>query len=83
MRAIPFAGSANNSQNIAEQALINGRRNSFNELISKINDIDTERVRKTFSHYVYDRHPVVSAVGQHENMLDLNRITENLFWWRT
>lgn len=75
--------SVNNNQDIANEVLIHGNRIPFDELSRKIDDITAEKVRQVLSHYVYDRHPVVSAVGQHENLTDLNRITETLFWWRT
>lgn len=80
------SSSENNTEKcneIGQQILVHGRRVPYAEIEDRVNKITASQVREVLTNYVYDRHPVVSAVGQHENLLDLNRITENYFWWRT
>lgn len=82
----PFQTTESNSDkcnDIGQQVLVHGRRISFAEIEQKVNNITASQVRDVLSNYVYDRHPVISAVGQHENLYDLNRVTEKFFWWRT
>lgn len=77
------SGTVGSCYDIGRQVLRNGQRVSYSELVRQIDAISAERLSEVASHYIYDRHPVVSAIGQVENLLDLNRITDNFFWVRS
>lgn len=85
MSCYGFSISDNNAiaNEIGSQVLVHGRRIPFVELEEKINSITADKVRNVVSHYVYDRSPTISAVGQIENLLDLTRTELNFTWIRT
>ena len=44
--------------------------------------VDAQLVRDTCYKYIYDRCPVIAAVGPTENLPDYNRIRSGMYWLR-
>lgn len=69
-------------EDIGRQMLCYGRRIPQNELEARIDAVDAKLVKDTCYKYVYDKCPVVAAVGPTENLPDYNLIRTNLYWLR-
>ena len=44
--------------------------------------VDADLVRQTCYNFVYDKCPVVAAVGPTENLPDYNRMRAGMYWLR-
>merc|ERR1712200_133861 len=69
-------------EDIGRQMLCYGRRMPQHELEARIDAVDAQLVRDTMYKYVYDRCPVVAAIGPIENLPDYNIIRNQLYWLR-
>lgn len=52
------------------------------ELEARIDAVDAQLVKDTCYKYIYDRCPVVAAIGPIENLPDYNIIRSSLYWLR-
>jgi processing peptidase subunit beta len=69
-------------EDIGRQMLCYGRRMPQHELEARIEAVDAELVKDTCYKYLYDRCPVIAAVGPIENLPDYNRIRSGMYWIR-
>merc|ERR1711990_66332 len=69
-------------EDVGRQMLCYGRRIPQHELEARINSVDAQLVRDTCYKYIYDRCPVLAAVGPIENLPDYNRIRSGMYWLR-
>eukprot|EP00096_Caligus_rogercresseyi_P003989 TRINITY_DN180_c0_g1_i1.p1 TRINITY_DN180_c0_g1~~TRINITY_DN180_c0_g1_i1.p1 ORF type:complete len:477 (+),score=141.93 TRINITY_DN180_c0_g1_i1:737-2167(+) len=69
-------------EDIGRQMLAYGRRVPQDELEARIDAVDAKLVKDVCFKYIYDRCPVVAAVGPVENLLDYNKIRSGLYWLR-
>jgi len=69
-------------EDIGRQMLCYGRRMPQHELETRIDAVDAELVKDTCFKYIYDRCPVVAAVGPIENLPDYNIIRSYMYWAR-
>jgi len=69
-------------EDIGRQMLCYGRRMPQHELEARIDAVDAELVKETCYKYIYDRCPVVAAVGPIENLPDYNRVRSGMYWLR-
>lgn len=69
-------------EDVGRQMLCYGRRIPQHELEARINSVDAQLVRDTCYKYIYDRCPVIAAVGPTENLPDYNRIRSGMYWLR-
>ncbi|KAK6626623.1 hypothetical protein RUM44_009099 [Polyplax serrata] len=69
-------------EDIGRQMLCYGRRIPLPELEARINMITAEQVRNVMLKYVYDRCPVVAAVGPIETLPDYNETRSMMYWLR-
>merc|ERR1712099_75970 len=69
-------------EDIGRQMLCYGRRIPQHELEARIDAVDAQLVKDTCYKYIYDRCPVIAAVGPTENLPDYNRIRSNMYWLR-
>ncbi len=67
-------------EDIGRQMLCYGRRIPFDELEARIDSCDAELVKSTCYKYIYDKCPVVAAVGPIENLPNYNRIRSQMYW---
>ena len=51
-------------------------------LSSLFKAVDADLVRQTCYNFVYDKCPVVAAVGPTENLTDYNRMRAGMYWLR-
>merc|ERR1712088_268436 len=69
-------------EDVGRQMLCYGRRIPQHELEARIDAVDAEAVRATCFKYIYDRCPVVAAVGPVEQVPDYNIIRSHMYWLR-
>merc|ERR1711963_1293032 len=69
-------------EDIGRQMLCYGRRIPQHELEARIDAVNAQLVRDTCYKYIYDRCPVIAAVGPIENLPDYNRIRSGMYWLR-
>merc|ERR1719357_1987405 len=69
-------------EDVGRQMLCYGRRIPQHELEARIDAVDAEAVRAVLFKYVYDRCPVVAAVGPVEQVPDYNVIRNGMYWIR-
>jgi len=69
-------------EDIGRQMLCYGRRMPQHELEARIDAVTAELVKDTCYKYIYDRCPVVAAVGPIENLPDYNWIRSGMYWVR-
>ncbi|CAK9289956.1 unnamed protein product [Gordionus sp. m RMFG-2023] len=75
-------GSTPICEDVGRHMLCYGRRIPFHELEARINEVDADTLRQTCMDYIYDKCPVVAAIGPIENLLDYNRIRSGMYWLR-
>lgn len=75
-------GSTPVCEDIGRQLLCYGRRIPLPELDARIEAIDAKVVRDVCTHYIYDRCPVVAAIGPVEGLPDYTRIRSSMYWLR-
>ena len=51
-------------------------------ILSLFKAVDADLVRQTCYNFVYDKCPVVAAVGPTENLTDYNRMRAGMYWLR-
>ena len=64
------------------QLLCYGRRLPPHELTHRIESITVKEVRDVCFKYIYDKCPVVAAVGPVEQLPDYNRLRSSMYWLR-
>jgi len=69
-------------EDVGRQMLCYGRRIPQHELEARIDAVNAEAVRAVLFKYVYDRCPVVAAVGPVEQVPDYNVIRNGMYWIR-
>jgi len=69
-------------EDVGRQMLCYGRRIPQHELEARIDAVDAKQVRDTCYKYIYDRCPVVAAVGPTEAVPDYNVIRSGMYWLR-
>jgi len=69
-------------EDIGRQMLCYGRRMPQHELEARIDAVDAQLVKDTCYKYIYDRDPVVAAIGPIENLPDYNVLKSRLYWLR-
>merc|ERR1712080_573875 len=69
-------------EDIGRQMLSLGRRIPPHELEARIDAVNAELVRDVCLKYIYDKCPVVAAVGPVENCPDYTQIRSNMYWFR-
>jgi len=69
-------------EDVGRQMLCYGRRIPQHELEARIDAVNAEQVRATCYKYIYDRCPVVAAVGPTEAVPDYNLIRSGMYWLR-
>jgi len=70
-------------EDIGRQILSYGRRIPIPEIIDRISRVDAALVRKICTKYIYDKDPVIAAIGPIENLTDTNRIRAGMYWLRS
>lgn len=69
-------------EDVGRQMLCYGRRIPQHELEARIDAVDASLVRDVCYNYIYDKCPVVAAVGPVENLPDYNIIRSAMYWLR-
>lgn len=69
-------------EDIGRQMLCYGRRIPQAELEARIDAVDANLVKDVCYKYVYDKCPVIAAIGPIENLTDYNRIRSGMYWLR-
>jgi processing peptidase subunit beta len=69
-------------EDIGRQMLCYGRRLPLHELEARIDAVDAALVRDVCNKYIYDKCPVVAAVGPVENCPDYTEIRSRMYWYR-
>merc|ERR1712165_224752 len=69
-------------EDIGRQMLCYGRRIPLHELEARIDAVDASLVRDVCLKYIYDKCPVVAAVGPIENCPDYTEIRSHMYWFR-
>lgn len=75
-------GSTPVCEDIGRQMLAYGRRIPPAELAARIDAVDAKIVKEVCYKYIYDKCPVIAAVGPIENLPDYNEIKSYLYWFR-
>ncbi|PSN52564.1 Mitochondrial-processing peptidase subunit beta [Blattella germanica] len=69
-------------EDIGRQMLCYNRRIPLHELEARIENVTAKDLQDIATKYIYDRCPVVAAVGPVENVPDYNRIRSSMYWLR-
>jgi len=69
-------------EDIGRQMLCYGRRIPPHELEARIDAVDAALVRDVCFNYIYDKCPVVAAVGPIEGLPDYNEVRSQMYWLR-
>lgn len=69
-------------EDIGRQILCYGRRIPIHELDARIESVTAKNVRDVCNKFLYDRCPVVAAVGPTEGLPDYTRIRASMYWLR-
>ncbi|KAL7302269.1 mitochondrial-processing peptidase subunit beta [Trichogramma pretiosum] len=69
-------------EDIGRQMLCYGRRIPLHELEARIESVTAKTIHETGMKYIYDRCPVIAAVGPCENLTDYNVIRSAMWWAR-
>lgn len=69
-------------EDIGRQMLCYNRRIPVHELDARIEAVTAKNVRDVCDKYIYDRCPVVAAVGPTEGLPDYTRIRSGMYWLR-
>lgn len=83
LRTARRIGSTFNScQDMGCQVLYNGKRLSLTEIQEEIRKVDVNAIREVGDKYIYDKCPVVSAIGPTECLPDYSRLRAEMYWLR-
>lgn len=69
-------------EDIGRQMLCYNRRIPLHELDARIDAVSAQNIRDVCYKYIYDRCPVVAAVGPTEGLPDYTRIRGGMYWLR-
>jgi len=69
-------------EDVGRQMLCYGRRIPQSELEARIDAVDVNLVKEVAFKYIYDKCPVIAAVGPVENLTDYNRVRSQMYWVR-
>lgn len=69
-------------EDIGRQILCYGRRIPIHELDARIESVTAKNVRDVCNKFIYDRCPVVAAVGPTEGLPDYTRLRAGMYWLR-
>ncbi|XP_038208026.1 mitochondrial-processing peptidase subunit beta [Zerene cesonia] len=69
-------------EDIGRQILCYNRRIPIHELDARIEAVTVDNIKDVCYKYLYDRCPVVAAVGPTEALPDYNRIRSGMYWLR-
>lgn len=69
-------------EDIGRQILCYGRRIPIHELDARIEAVTARNVRDVCNKFIYDRCPVVAAVGPTEGLPDYTRLRAGMYWLR-
>ncbi|XP_015523395.1 mitochondrial-processing peptidase subunit beta [Neodiprion pinetum] len=69
-------------EDIGRQMLCYNRRIPLHELEKRIDSVTAKNIHDIGMKYIYDRCPVVAAVGPVENLPDYTRIRQSMYWLR-
>ncbi len=75
-------GSTPIAEDIGRQILNYGKRFSLPEMEAKIASVTAKQVREVCSKYIWDRCPVVAAVGPVENLPLYEELRSKMYWIR-
>lgn len=75
-------GSTNNANSIASDVIKFGRRIPIDEWADKINKVDSKKFRNVAEEYIWDRCPVVAALGPVENLPLYEEIRMKMSWFK-
>ncbi|XP_041348334.1 mitochondrial-processing peptidase subunit beta-like [Gigantopelta aegis] len=75
-------GSTPICEDIGRQMLCYGRRIPLPELEARIDAVNAKVLREVCTKYIYDKCPVVAAVGPTEQLPDYNRVRSSMYWLR-
>nr|XP_034839467.1 cytochrome b-c1 complex subunit 1, mitochondrial-like [Maniola hyperantus] len=67
---------------IGLQLLYKSNWKSLSELFNDINDLSHKEIKKLGHKYIYDKCPVLAAVGPTETLPDYNRLRAGMYWLR-
>lgn len=74
--------SKGNCEDIGRSIVATGRRTPVNELVTTIQNLDNQTVRDITDKYTNNKCPVLSAIGQHENLTDYINLRTRMYWAR-
>ncbi|XP_057338488.1 mitochondrial-processing peptidase subunit beta [Microplitis mediator] len=69
-------------EDVGRQMLCYNRRVPLHELEARIDSITAKTIQDVGMKYIYNRCPVVAAVGPVENLSDYNTMRANMYWLR-
>lgn len=69
-------------EDIGRQILCYGRRIPIHELDARIESVTASNVRDVCNKFIFDRCPVVAAVGPTEGLPDYTRLRASMYWLR-
>ncbi|KAM3956882.1 cytochrome b-c1 complex subunit 1, mitochondrial [Aphomia sociella] len=75
-------GSVNSCHDLGVQTLYRCGRKSLEELVCSLSTINQYNLKETIHKYIYDRCPVVVAVGPTENLPEYTKIRAGMYWLR-
>lgn len=75
-------GSAKNANSIASDVLRFGRRVTLEEWAERINRVNSTKIRELCEEFIWDRCPVVAAVGPVENLPLYEEIRMKMSWFK-
>jgi len=75
-------GSTPICEDIGRQLLCYGRRIPPSEMDARIDAVDAAKVQEVCSKYIYDKCPVIAAVGPTEQVPDYSRLRSGMYWLR-
>lgn len=76
---LQFDGSTQICEDIGRQMLTYGRRIPLPELDYRINVIDAKMLREICTKYIYDKKPVIAAIGPVAELPEYERICEGMY----
>lgn len=69
-------------EDIGRQILCYGRRVPLHELEARIDDVSVNDIHQVCTKYIWDRCPVVAAVGPTEQLPDYTWLRQSMYWVR-
>uniref|UniRef100_A0A8D8UCC6 Mitochondrial-processing peptidase subunit beta n=1 Tax=Cacopsylla melanoneura TaxID=428564 RepID=A0A8D8UCC6_9HEMI len=69
-------------EDIGRQILCYGRRVPLHELEARIDDVTVDDIHNVCTKYIWDRCPVIAAVGPTEQLPDYTWLRQNMYWIR-